>query len=54
MMNVMTRAQIGGKDATFEVTRTSGHLEHGIYTSELCDPWMPSAARITRCATGSE
>ncbi|HVJ93176.1 MAG TPA: hypothetical protein VM580_25420 [Labilithrix sp.] len=33
----MTRAQISGKDAVFEVPRRSGHLEHGIYTSELWD-----------------
>jgi len=39
MMNVMTRAQIGGKDAVFEVPRRSGHLEHGIYTSELWELW---------------
>jgi len=37
MMNVMTRAQIGGKDAMFEVPRRSGHLEHGLYTSDLWD-----------------
>ncbi|HVJ93725.1 MAG TPA: hypothetical protein VM580_28175 [Labilithrix sp.] len=33
----MTRAQIVGKDAVFEVPRKSGHPEHGIYTSELWD-----------------
>jgi hypothetical protein len=37
MMNVMTKAQIGGKDAVFEVPRRSGLLEHGISTSELWD-----------------